>query len=428
MLAFFVLNLTIALSLLFWPYWFSRRYLGLSRLNPLTIPMLVGMPVELMKLVAGPILLVKGGLWSPAFQLAVLMGNLLSISSLAGTLFFFSLVKAVRIERFLPFNSAPLRRRHLRRASWFFLIILALAFGLLASAQLGILEWIKNPRIGYQLYRTGQGHWYALAVSALSVGSMLSFASNPSPTAIMLKTALFVGLAYLLGSKAAMLAMFVAGMVMLSFLNWKHLPKLFFLGTPLVFLLLVWNLYLALTDTFELVSVVQYFDYYKNAANYYAGVMEGNIQLFFGDILSTSYWAYVPRGFYPDKPVVYGILHVNEIFYPGQAALTNTPAFGGAVEQYADFGVVGVLILGFFGGQTVFNACLYWLAFRKPGINLREITLGQFLVLLVMSGPLFGLYFPGVLYWILLLAVAATILALRSIRKRSSVLLQRGTT
>src|SRR5450830_1500114 len=82
---------------------------------------------------------------------------------------------------------------------------------------------------------------------------------------------------------------------------------------------LLFNLYLALADQFDLQAIFEYFDYYKNAADYYRGYLSGEINLFHGDVLLTSLWSYVPRGIFPDKPIVYGILHVNEIFFPGQA-------------------------------------------------------------------------------------------------------------
>jgi hypothetical protein len=188
------------------------------------------------------------------------------------------------------------------------------------------------------------------------------------------------------------------------------------IGAPLIALLLIWNLYLAISDIFEAQSIIEYFDYYKNAADYYQGIRTGEVPLFHGQVALSSLWAYVPRGLVPDKPFVYGVLYVNEIFYPGQAELTNTPAFGGAVEQYADFGVPGVVFFGFFGTQAVLNAVLFHLVFRSPGIAISRMTLGGFTALLALCGPLFGAYFPGLLYWMLL---GAVILLIRIVRPSS---------
>jgi hypothetical protein len=168
-----------------------------------------------------------------------------------------------------------------------------------------------------------------------------------------------------------------------------------------------------LGDTFELQSIVAYFEYYQNGAAYYRGILDRQIDLFYGEVFLSSFWAYVPRALVPEKPFVYGAILVNEIFFPGAAEQTNTPGFGGAVEQYADFGVVGVLLFGFFSGQAVLNATLSYLVFRAPKLVPQRVTLGVFLALLAMSGPSFGAFFPGLLYWMLIGAVAVAILTAR---------------
>ena len=413
MLPLYILNLAAAVLLLLWPYWFSRVVLHLPKLNPLSIVMLVTLPIDDMKLFGGPLVLIEQGLWDEGFQYAVLMNSLLTTAQIASTCIVFKIASAFRFERFLPFRNTHLKPSHLRRGTLLFLVFFAVNFSLLASAQLGILEWLRNPRTGYQLYRTGQGHWFALALNCLSVATLLAFCVKLRPTSILLKAVCMLGIAYFLGSKSILLTIFVSTMVILWFIRWRHLGKLLLLGGPLVFILLAWNLYLALLDSFELQSLVEYFDYYKNAADYYRSVLTGNVQLFYGEIISSSFWSYVPRALVPDKPFVYGIILVNEIFYPGQAEMTNTPAFGGAVEQYADFGVIGVVILGLLHGQTILNAVLYYCAFRRPGIDLRNLTVGQFLVLLMLFGPMFGIYFPGLLYWLILSGVVISIVLMR---------------
>jgi hypothetical protein len=417
MIVLYGLNLTVALLLLLWPLWFSRAVLRFRPLNPLTVPMLVGLPVELARLLAGPLALIDDGLQSPGFQYAVLMANLCNSSQLLSTVVFFRIAGAVRLQNYLPFRQVVLTPRYLVCISVFFLAIFVAAFCLLAGAELGVLTWLKNPRLGYQQYRVGEGHWYALALNALCVSAMAGFAARPQPRAILLKIVFFTGLAYLLGSKAVMLAVFTSGMVMLSLIGWRHVGRSFLLGVPAIFVLLVWNLYLALSDSFELESILGYFTFYKSAADFYTGILNGDIQLFHGEVFFSQLWAYVPRALVPDKPFVYGILHVNEIFFPGQAELTNTPDFGGAVFEYADFGVPGVLLLGFFNPTSVLTGALLYLLFRSPGIDLRRLTLGPFLVLLAQFGPQFGIFFQGPLYWFMFAVVAFTLRMLRPPRR-----------
>jgi hypothetical protein len=409
----YVLNLALAAAVLFVPAWFSRRYLGLPLLNPITITMLVWLPFELMKLLIGPAVLIDGGLWDSGFQYAILMANVFALSQTAGMVFFFKVAGAVRVDRYLPFRDMYMSPKHLARASYVFLAIFVFAFVSLANAELGVLAWLQNPRLGYQTYRVGQGHWYALAMSALAGATLLSFVATPRTWLVMAKSIVFLYLAYLLGSKGVMLGYFIAALVVLWFIRPRYVITALIMGAPVIFAVMVWNLYLALSNAFELQSIIEYFDYYRNGADYYRAVLNGEIPLFHGQVFVSSFWSYVPRALVPDKPFVYGVLHVNEIFFPGAAEETNTPAFGGAVEQYADFGAIGVVLFGFFSGQSTLNALLYYLVFRTPGFTLKRVTLGALIAFLALAAPNFGGFFPGALYWLFLAAVAVLIRAAR---------------
>jgi hypothetical protein len=417
MIILYVLNLSLATVLIFWPLWFSRRILRLPWLNAVSILMLVGVPFELMKLFAGPYVLIADGLTDPGFQYAVLMANLLSFFQLLGTYVFFEFASWSRAERFLPFRYFVLTPKHLRRGSILFLGLFGIFFYLLASAYVGVAAWLSNPRMGYQFLRAGEGHWYALSVNALSVACMLSFLIKPTTRMIAFKTVFFFVLSYVLGAKGFMLAVFTAGLVLVSFVSGRQVVRVLIIGSVPVFILLVYNLALAMGDAFELQSVVEYFEYYRNAADYYNGILNGSIQLFHGQVMLTSFWAYVPRILVPDKPFAYGIGLVIDIFFPGAAELSNTPAFGGAVEQYADFGVWGVALFGFFSTQSFLNGFLYYFLFRKPGFSARRVTLGTFMALLALAGPFFGTFIPGLLYWVL---VAVVMLLIGLVKPRTS--------
>lgn len=412
------LNIALALALIFAPVWFSRRYLRLPLLNPFTIAVVLSLPVQVMKLFAGPFLLIDEGLSDAGYQFALLMGNLLVVAQTAGLLFFFWLFRNARVEKSLPLQGIILKPRDLRRAARLLLLLFAASLYLLSSAEFGVWNWLANPREGYQLHRTGQGHWYALATSALGSSYLLYFLARPTAPSILRKLALFLALGYLLGSKFVLLSIFGAAIVFLWFIRWRHLGTLIVIGAPVVFGIALWNLYLSVGEGFDLTSIVEYFDYYKNAADYYREYLSGNVQLYLGEISLTSFWSYVPRALWPDKPVVYGVLIINELFYPGAAELTNTPAFGGAVEQFADFGVIGVLLLGFFSGQAVLTALLSYLIFVRPGVRFDRVSLAAVAMMLVQFAPAFGLYFPTGLYLTLLVFVLVMTLAVRASRRR----------
>lgn len=413
------LNVLVAIALLLWPLWFSTRCVGLTAVNPLTIAMALGLPVQLFKLIGGPLVLIDGGLADSGYQFAVLMSNLQIICETASLVFFYQLFARVRVERALPLRRVTLSRRDARRAEYVFLALFAACYLLLALGEFGLGAWLANPREGYQFHRSGAGQWYALATTFLGVAFLLSFISRPTPGAVVLNMLLYVFLGYFLGSKGTLLTIFTSGVVYLWFIRWRHLHKFIAFGLPLIFALLLVNLFLAMADGFGISAVLEYFDYFKNAADYYDAYFTGQIHLFHGDVLLSSVWAYVPRAVWPDKPYVYGVLLVNEFFYPGQAELTNTPAFGGAVEQFADFGVIGVVAFGLFSLQSLITAALAYLSFRRPAIDVSRMTLGTALVMLVQFAPMFGAYFPGALVLVLLGFVLLVLIATRSRRRRA---------
>ncbi len=398
----YIANLIAAFILMLTPVWFSTRYVRLPPLNPFTLLFLLGLPVELMKVYIGPIMLLSEGLFDEGYQFALLMGNSYLLMQLISLIFFFRLFGEIKIEKILPFRYRLMSSKDLRRGKILFLSIFVLSFYFLASAEYGLVNWLINPRIGYQLFRSGQGHIYSIAISAMSVAMVLACLENPMPMSLLRVLFVYLAFGYLLGSKGLLLNIFGTALVLLWFIRWRYLNYLLVIGGFSVFTLMAWNLFLASSETFELESIITYFDYYKNAAEYYREYLSGQLSLFYGDVAISSLWAYVPRFIWPDKPFVYGVILVNEIFWPGQAELTNTPAFGGAVEQFADFGFIGVLVHGFFSLQTISIALVSHLLFRRPGMYINRITLLSVVLIVIQFSPGFGAFFPTILYAALL--------------------------
>lgn len=411
----YIANLIAAFLLMLTPVWFSMQFVRLPALNPFTLVFAINLPVELMKVYIGPMVLLPAGLFDEGYQFAVLMENVLLLTQSISLVVYYQLFVGMHVERVLPFRHRLMGRKELKRAEWLFVSVFLLAFYLLASAEYGLGNWLANPRVGYQLYRQGQGHWYAIAISAMAVAMVLACLSNPTPLSLLRVLVVYLAFGYLLGSKGLLLNIFTTSLVFFWFIQWRHLTKMIIFGGLSIFLLMAWNLYLAISDTFELQSLLTYFDYYKNAADYYSEYFSGQVRLFHGDIAISSLWAYVPRFVWPDKPFAYGITLVNEIFWPGQAELTHTPAFGGAVEQFADFGLFGVLLYGLFSFQSISTALLSYLIYRRPGVDFGRVTLLTVALMIIQFSPGFGAFFPGMFYGILL---ALVVLGVNLMRRR----------
>jgi hypothetical protein len=409
----YLLNIVAALVLPLWPIWFARSQVGLGWINPISIATVMGVPILAMITIGGPMALLDGGLFHVGYQYALLMANVLALMQFAGAVYFFRLSRSFAVERYLPFQHVRLERGDLLRGAVFFLLVFAAAMYLLASAEFGVVNWILNPREGYQLYRIGHGHWYALATSALAASVVLAFLGGGTVGTVLLATVFYVGLGYFLGSKGVLIAIFATAMIFFWFLRWRLLPWVMIVGTPLVFLLMVWNFYLSTGDAMELESITSYFSHLVNGAEYYRAYLNNEVGLFHGEVALSSLWTYVPRALMPDKPMVYGVTLINDIYFPGGAEATNTPAFAGAVEQHADFGPIGVVVFGFLSATSILTGLLSYLIFRKPGLRMDRITLGSVVLVLVQYAPHFGNFMPTGIYLIMLSFVLAALVVLR---------------
>jgi hypothetical protein len=155
---------------------------------------------------------------------------------------------------------------------------------------------------------------------------------------------------------------------------------------------------------FNIESIVNYFDIFVNGSMYYNDYLNGYIHLFDGDILLSSYWSWIPRSLFENKPYIYGTLIINEHYFPGASELGNTPAFGGGIKEFADFGFFGVL----FYSILDFNIIFYSYFMRKISrLNLlrkfESITLFELLLLMIFFSPRFGDQFLGPAYFFYIL-------------------------
>jgi hypothetical protein len=130
----------------------------------------------------------------------------------------------------------------------------------------------------------------------------------------------------------------------------------------------------------NVLDIIHYFDYYYNSTLYFTEYLNNHLNLFHGKIFLTGLWGLIPRMLFPNKPYVYGITLINEVFYPGAAAETHTPAFGGPIAAFADFGIFGVIVSSLFNINTVIRTFCYYLIFSK--YNIQQIKKSVFLILI----------------------------------------------
>jgi len=399
----FSLNLTVAVVLIVAPIWWSRWLLKLEWLNPVSLLIISMLPFELLRLFVGQVFL-GDGLMAPSYQFAVLMTNVQRGLALTMVVFASKLQVVREMPRWLP----RLGRYNLSDLRWFsraFFLLYVAAFVILAIKTGGVVDWLMDIRGSYIVKRSGNGLFYSAALNFLSVSYFFEGVSSTSSWRFTLRSMVFIAATYILGSKGFVLAFFVFYLIIILRQRQVKIGRVLIIALPVAFSLLLINFF-SQTDAAELTSIAEYFNYYPNAAMYYTDYFRGAISLFEGKIFLTSFWEYAPRGLFPEKPYVYGILHIVETYYPGGAESGNTPAFEGGVPQFADFGLFGVVVFGLLNLKPIFYfaGLRYTLkngAFLRPG----PMTGRAIIVSLLLFAPAFGAFLPVGLHALVLLFV-----------------------
>lgn len=233
----------------------------------------------------------------------------------------------------------------------------------------GLPAWIQDPRTGYQCYRRGLGHLYVMSMATLSFLYLfiLFFGVNNGRKLIAVTTT-FVFLFYFYGSKLTILFTIFEAIVFYNF----FIRKIKLRWAIVLFCMLslsfatIFSLYGARENTTPLATrILNYADYYVNGLHFFTDFKE-SFQHVYGKEYLDGLWNYVPRGFYPKKPYTYGIVrYVTDHYYPGAGASGNTPAFGGPVEDYLNFGLIGIISVGFVRGYILSLFYTYFLKYRN---------------------------------------------------------------
>lgn len=359
----YVLNILFLLFISFYPTYYLTRFYRFGILNPISLELIVNSPVSLSTFLVGPLFLIDDGLFDPYYNFAILVTN---ISLICKFFLVVIILKFLDRRRCLLGNFSMPAKFRLKKEKVFgfgmvFLCLFVISFVMLSS-EFGLSNWLKAPREGYQYYRAGAGQWFGLSITFLSLSYTLVTLCLRKIRSIGIVFGIYACLAYFLGTKGIFLAMAQYILVLLWIRRYEHLTRLLIVLVPSAFVMMLIN-YFSQHDQIELVNALTYFDHFQHSAWYYEAFFKGEIPLYYGEIFTSNLWGLIPRALYEQKPYIYGITIINEYFWPGMAELTVTPAFGGPVELFADFGIFGVIILSFFNigiaANTIFSYFLY---------------------------------------------------------------------
>ena len=356
----FILSIIVYFFILIWKVKYLVNLLpeksSFFKFNPITIFFWLKLPIDIFKIIIGPIFIIQNIAEYYYVGLAVLLASLSEILELFLLWILTPISNKLKLN--LNFKEYLVKKINYNFLSYFFFILFMINFYLLASKEFGLINWLLNPREGYQLFRMGSGQYWAFSVTFLSLSFsfiMLKKITFLKRTIILL---FFAYCAFLLGSKGMLIEYLVFFMLVLWLYKDKHIIKIIFIAGPIIIIGLLYNFYTTVSElNFD--SLASYFTYFTNSGMYLKEYLNNKIKLYNGEIFLTDFWSLVPRSIYPNKPFAYGIVLINEYFFPGAAEQTNTPAFGGPIAYFADFGFFGVIFFTLCNPILLIKSILY---------------------------------------------------------------------
>jgi hypothetical protein len=350
------------------------------------------------------------------FQFSILMDNIqLIIMAIQVSLIVYNITFLERVffgtfKWFKFLGNSNLDRRNTNLIFIFSFCLYLVFFLLLTNKNTSTLEWIANPRDGYQIGRSGAGLWYAFAIIFLGVNSVILFIyKTTSLKKIIIYSLIYSYLWYLFGGKAYIISFFT--LVLLSatiHLTYKLVRRIFILASSLIFfilLLLFFNSGFEFGISESLDSIVSYFDHYYYSTLFYEDILNGKINYFFGEIYFTSFYKYIPRILFESKPFAYGSVLLNELYLPGMAELGITPEFAGQANYFADFGILGVLIFNLIDINYLIKTFFFVLVLKKANCH-QELLKSKYFPIVVFSfAPAFSQFISFPFDFLLLLVV-----------------------
>lgn len=226
-------------------------------------------------------------------------------------------------------------------------VVMIVSFLILGSKGVGVREWIFNNRHAYIVGRKGNGLWYILYQLFILVSGVLilCIAKQKNKKPYLYIVVLIAS--YFTGSKRMMLSLAIVFLFFRDrFVKKVSCRQIVFFTISGVLVIII------LLSIQSNMSLMEYSNYYAQFLKFITYVRSGKWEFGHGRILLEDvFWKLIPRGFFSEKPFIYGSLRVTSLFVSEASIISgNTPSFSEFVIPYADFGIVGVVVYFFFDG------------------------------------------------------------------------------
>jgi hypothetical protein len=294
------------------------------------------------------------------------------------------------------------------------LLILFIALGSWFVLFLNSSDWLFYPREAYQNNRKGIGFIWSLYMTFSGLYVILLYFKYRKLAGAIILTIVF---GYFSGSKGYII-FGPLKLIFVSLLIYNKSISIKLVLSSLIFLIfisyivLIYNFRLESTD-FELIKQVSenYFTETYNSNLVFNDYQNGNLQFTKGDMYFSSIWKYLPRSFFPDKPLTFGSSRLVDIYFPGVSE-QGTPSFGSNTYLFYDFGWFGSLIavLKLENSLTILSFCATILYFNSKIFCKKYLFLISFLFI----SPEFGAQMP-IFYKLIVLGFISILISKKNI-------------
>jgi hypothetical protein len=276
------------------------------------------------------------------------------------------------------------------------LVFLGAFFSLVLFTSGGSL-WITNPREAYLHHRAGFGIYFAFYLYSLIILFLYTlYMRRPSFWGLLFITAIFFFLSLFSGQKSISMIIIIIASCYYNF-NVKNvsLRSAIFFSLVVIFIMSMLIHKGAGTEERGFEVVLDYFNYADTTAEFLYRHEE--FGYYFGKAFLTSFWVFVPRSLYPDKPFEYGTSLIHAIMYPGLAEEGHTAGVLMWISSYLDFGIAGVIIS--FGIQGLLSKIVFeWYLCHKD-------TLFSFVVMIQFTLFQIWIFLPAPFTFVMCLVI-----------------------
>jgi hypothetical protein len=282
-----------------------------------------------------------------------------------------------------------------------FIGVLIVSFLVLVITSGG--TFLTDPRYAYQHHRSGVGLFWILLISFSGILFVhYSFKSDRLKFSVVF---LFALLAAMSGSKHVLVVYFLCVFFVLAIRGFRVKMHYYLIGGSFLVVLLLLNFGQFGADENFLLRVGRYYNALDLAKLVFQDYESGQLEFKYGEIFTSSFWSYIPRGLYPEKPFAYGSVLVLEDYFPGMAATGHTPSFGPLTTDFVDFWYFAPLI----NILTELKVSIYL-------FGLLTLAYGKFLSksLFVMASfvvlaPAFGFHMPLIIFLLLIVLLSKVV-------------------